>query len=57
MSSGIPPHGDGLRKALRWLSEERLADPRAPRPRLIEEAGQRFDLSPVEVQFLYDNWK
>ncbi len=49
--------GDGLRKAMRWLSDRRQEDPKAPRPQLIEEAGAKFDLSPLEVQFLYDNWK
>jgi hypothetical protein len=55
--SGIVPEGEGLRRAMRWLSDRRLEDPAAPRQRLIEEAGVKFDLSPVEVQFLYDNWK
>jgi hypothetical protein len=54
---GIGPEGEALRKAMRWLSERRLADPGAARAKLIEEAGARFDLSPLEVQFLYDNWK
>ena len=57
MASGIGPEGDGLRKAMRWLSESRQADPKAPRAKLIEEAGAKFDLTPLEVQFLYDNWK
>lgn len=55
--SGIGPEGDSLRKAMRWLSERRLEDARAARGALIEEAGARFDLTPLEVQFLYDNWK
>jgi len=54
---GMAPEGDGIRKAMRWLSDRRLDDPKAPRGKLIEEAGVKFDLSPVEVQFLYDNWK
>jgi hypothetical protein len=57
MASGMGPTGDGIKKALRWLSERRHADPRAPRGKLIEEAGVRFDLTPVEVQFLYEQWK
>jgi hypothetical protein len=51
------PEGEGLRRALRWLSERRQEDPKAPRLKLIEEAGVKFDLSPVEQQFLFDNWK
>jgi hypothetical protein len=57
MASGIAPEGEGLRRAMRWLSDRRQEDPAVPRQRLIEEAAVRFDLSPVEVQFLYDNWK
>lgn len=51
------PDGDALKKALRWLSDRRQDDPKEPRAKLIEEAGTRFDLTPLEVQFLYDNWK
>jgi hypothetical protein len=57
MASGIGPEGDGLKKALRWLSDRRRDDPEVPRTKLIEEAGTRFDLTPLELQFLYDNWK
>jgi hypothetical protein len=57
MASGIVPQGEGLRRAMRWLSDRRQEDPAAPRPKLIEEAGLKFDLSPAEVQFLYDSWK
>jgi hypothetical protein len=57
MAGGIMPEGEGLRRALRWLSDRRLEDPSAPRMRLIDEASTRFDLSPVEVEFLVANWK
>lgn len=57
MAGGIMPEGDGIRRAMRWLSERRLEDPSAPRMRLIDEAGTRFDLTPVEVEFLVMNWK
>lgn len=51
------PEGEALKRAVRWLSDQRREDPSRPRPRLIEEAGLRFDLSPAELQYLYDNWK
>jgi hypothetical protein len=57
MATGIGPEGEGLKKALRWLSERRLEEPSAPRGKLIQEAGVRFDLTPVELQFLYEQWK
>lgn len=57
MAAGSGLDGDGLKKALRWLSERRQEDPQAKRGKLIEEAGLRFDLTPAEVQFLYEQWK
>jgi len=54
---GIPPKGDALRRALQWLAEQRVNDPKASRAKLISEAGQRFDLSPAEEEFLFGNWK
>lgn len=47
MSEGIIPHGEGLRRALRWLSEQGRHDAEA-----IGEAAQRFDLTPLEEDFL-----
>lgn len=49
--------GDGLKRAVRWLSDRRLEDPKAKRADLIQEAGAKFDLTPLELQYLYDNWK
>ena len=57
MATGIVPEGDGLKKALRWLSGRRREDASAPRAQLIQEAGLRFDLTPAELQFLYEQWK
>ena len=54
---GLPPKGDALRRALTWLAEQRMADPKASRVKLISEAGQRFDLSPAEEDFLIGQWK
>ncbi|MDH4029736.1 MAG: hypothetical protein OEU49_02695 [Chromatiales bacterium] len=41
------PAGEGFRRALRWLSDERRHDPAA-----VEEASVRFNLSPMEEEFL-----
>ena len=43
----IVTRGERLRRALRWLSDERRHDAAA-----IEEACRRFDLSPLEEDFL-----
>ncbi len=57
MANGIGPEGEGLRRAMRWLSDRRTEDAKAPRQKLIEEAAVRFDLTPREVEFLYEQWK
>ena len=44
---GSKPAGQALRDALRWLSAERRHDAAA-----VEEACRRFDLSPLEEDFL-----
>lgn len=56
-AEGILGKGESLRRALRWLSERRSAEPTAPRMKLIEEAALRFDLTPAEADFLVMEWK
>lgn len=53
---GIMPQGEGLRRALRWLDDRVRDDPKADRGKLVGEASVRFDLSPVEEDFLLQNW-
>jgi hypothetical protein len=50
------PHGEGLRRALRWLDERAREDAGADRLKLVGEAAARFDLSPVEEEFLLGSW-
>ncbi|OYD23095.1 hypothetical protein [Oceanimonas baumannii] len=40
---------EALRKALRWLTEQPCIN-----SSIITEAGRRFDLSPLDEQFLRD---
>jgi hypothetical protein len=54
---GVLPAGDSIRSALKWLSEKRGEEPAAERMKLIDEAALRFDLTPLEVDFLSANWK
>jgi hypothetical protein len=49
--------GEGIKKALRWLSERRQESPATPRTRLVDEAATRFDLTPLEVEWLLTNWR
>jgi len=51
--SGLP-EGAALRRAVRWLSEQRSESPGANVAALIEQASMRFDLSPLEENYLLD---
>jgi hypothetical protein len=46
------PEGESLRQAVRWISERRRDDPKVKLSQVIDEASKRFDLSPVEADFL-----
>lgn len=49
MSLGEP----GVKRALRWVLDRLADDPAAKRGPLVDEAARRFDLSPLETDFLY----
>ncbi len=44
---GVVPHGESLRRAVRWLAQQ----PRHDRA-TVAEAARRFDLDPLEQDFL-----
>ena len=46
------PEGEDLRKATRWITEERTACPQKTIKELIEEACLKFDLSPLDTEFV-----
>jgi hypothetical protein len=46
------PEGELLRRAIRWISEQRELVSPPSLIQLIEEAGKHFDLSPKECNFL-----
>ncbi len=48
--------GEALRRALRWLDERAREGPAPDRLKLVGEAATRFDLSPMEEEFLLSNW-
>ncbi len=54
--TGLLPEGESLRRALRWLDDRVKEEPRLERSKLVSEAAVRFDLSPVEEEFLLVNW-
>jgi hypothetical protein len=43
----------GLKKAIEWISQRRQEDPSGVLVKIIEEACRRFDLNPIQADFLY----
>ncbi|HEV8640913.1 MAG TPA: hypothetical protein VGV13_07440 [Methylomirabilota bacterium] len=41
-----------IRQAVKWIDEHLLDNPKADRVKLIDEASRRFDLSPLDQDFL-----
>ncbi len=52
MTHGSLPPGETIRRALAWISDERIARPDAKIVELIESASVAFDLSPAEEEWL-----
>ena len=48
----VQPEGEDLRKAVKWISEERKFNPEAQTAKLIEQACLKFDLSPMDAEYL-----
>ncbi len=48
----IQLQGEDLRKAVKWISDERTYNPKASLQQLIESACIKFDLSPKDAEFL-----
>jgi hypothetical protein len=49
MAAGEAP----VKQAVRWIDERLGEDPRADRVKLVDEASRRFDLSPLDTDFLF----
>ena len=50
--SNIQPEGEDLRKAVKWISDERKYGAEKTLLKLIEEASLKFDLSPMDAEYL-----
>ena len=48
MAAGETP----IKQAVRWIDDRLHDEPGADRLRLVDEAARRFDLSPVDTDFL-----
>ena len=53
----IMPQGEDIRKAVKWISEERQSIPAKKLAKLVEEASVKFDLSPADGEFLFKFFK
>ncbi len=53
----IQPQGEEVRKAVKWVSEQIEYEPQKPLAKVLEQAGLRFDLSPLEMEFLQRFYK
>ncbi len=50
--SNVQPEGEDIRKAVKWVSEEQRHNPGRGTESLVEEACVKFDLSPLDAEFL-----
>ena len=48
----IQPKGEDLRRAVKWVSEERKYNPEKEVNTIVQEACMKFDLSPIDEDFL-----
>ena len=45
--------GEGsIKQAVKWLDDQLHDNPKADRMKLIDDAARRFDLSPLDTDFL-----
>jgi hypothetical protein len=49
MSAGEAP----VKQAIRWIDDQLHTNPKADRVKLVDDASRRFDLSPVDSDFLF----
>jgi hypothetical protein len=48
MSAGEAP----IKQAVQWIDDQLHDNPQVDRTKLIDEAGRRFDLTPLDSEFL-----
>jgi hypothetical protein len=42
-----------IRQAIKWLDDQLRDNPNADRMQLVDEASRRYDLSPLDQDFLF----
>ncbi|GAB6904699.1 conserved hypothetical protein [Desulfosarcina cetonica] len=53
----IQPEGESLRKAVKWIAEEERCGAAKSRQQLIEAACLKFNLTPMEAEYLARSFK
>jgi hypothetical protein len=53
----VQPKGEKMRQAIKWISSRLQDDDGTPVSKLIMKAGQEFNLSPMESEFLTNFYK
>jgi hypothetical protein len=48
----IMPQGEDIRKAVKWISDMRQAEPQTDPRKLVEKACLKFNLSPIDAEYL-----
>jgi len=49
----VQPEGENIRKAFKWIAEEHKYNPEAKLAKLIQEACLKFDLAPMDADYLF----
>ena len=42
-----------IKQAVQWIDDQLLDNPGADRVKLVDDASRRFDLSPLDADFLF----
>jgi hypothetical protein len=42
-----------ITQAVKWIDDQLMDRPNADRLKLVDEAAQRFDLTPLDTEFLF----
>ncbi len=53
----MQPKGENIRQAVKWISAEVQDDPSRPLVKLVQEASEKFNLSPLEEEYLVSFYK
>ena len=49
MAAGEAP----IKQAVKWIDDQLRDNPKADRVKLVDEASRRFDLGPLDADFLF----